>query len=83
MKAELEFERQRRFLTKACDAKINAALNEMKRQQESRKHVRVKAVYRYSCRSKRQSSHFHNVPTLSYSSIDNSSDEILSLSRML
>ena len=44
MKAELEFERHRRFLTKASEAKINAALNELKRQQESRKHVRVKAV---------------------------------------
>ena len=44
MKAELEFERQRRFLTEASEAKINAALNELKRQQESRKHVGVKAV---------------------------------------
>jgi hypothetical protein len=36
---ELEVERQRRFLTGASEADINAALNELKRQQEAKKQV--------------------------------------------
>ena len=39
MEAELEVERQRRFLTGASEAELNAALNELKRQQEAKKQV--------------------------------------------
>ncbi|CAB4011834.1 Hypothetical predicted protein [Paramuricea clavata] len=37
MEAELEVERQRRFLTGASEAEINAALSELRRQQEAKK----------------------------------------------
>ena len=40
MEAQLEVERQRRFLTGASEAEINAALNELRRQQEAKKQVR-------------------------------------------
>lgn len=40
MDAELEVERQRRFLTGASEAEINAALTELKRQQEAKRQVR-------------------------------------------
>ena len=39
MEAELEVEKQRRFLTGASEAEINAALSELKRQQENKKKV--------------------------------------------
>jgi hypothetical protein len=39
MEAELEVERQRRFLTGASEAEINAALSELRRQQEAKKQV--------------------------------------------
>lgn len=45
MEAELEVERQRRFLTGASEAEINAALDELKRQQEAKKQVRKKTVF--------------------------------------
>ena len=41
MEAELEVERQRRFLTGASEAEINAALSKLKRQQEAKKLVRL------------------------------------------
>jgi hypothetical protein len=68
MEAELEVERQRRFLTEASEAEINAAFNELKRQQESRKHVRIETGLEIHAVVGLKGD-LHNFPSLSYISL--------------